>query len=123
MASATMLERLQNSRNALGYVFMLPAAVLLLGLPLFVADKLLARLKGLSDRVGAVADLCAGFWILLAWVFVAGAPGALGVRAHSRKVSAATRASRAPCTSGRSPSPSPRWAYPLPRPWPPAAKP
>ena len=37
------------------------AAVLLLGLPLFVADKLLARLKGLSDRVGAVADLCAGF--------------------------------------------------------------
>ncbi len=32
MASATMLERLQNSRNALGYVFMLPAAVLLLGL-------------------------------------------------------------------------------------------
>ena len=27
-----MFERLQNSRNALGYVFMLPAAVLLIGL-------------------------------------------------------------------------------------------
>lgn len=53
------------------------AAVLLLGVPLFLADKLLARLKGLTDRLGAVADLCAGFWVLLAWVFVAGAPGAL----------------------------------------------
>ncbi len=53
------------------------AAVLLLGLPLFVADKLLARLKGITDRLGAVADVCAGFWILLAWVFIAAAPGAL----------------------------------------------
>lgn len=53
------------------------AVVLLVGVPLFIADRLLARMKGVSDRMGAVVDLCAAFWLVLAWVFVAAAPGVL----------------------------------------------
>ncbi len=58
-------------------VRVLVALVLLVGLPLFLADKLLARLKAPSDRVGVALDVFGVLWVALAWLFVAAVPRVL----------------------------------------------
>lgn len=53
------------------------ALVLLVGLPLFVSDKILSRMKAPSDRLGIVLDVFGVFWVALAWLFVAAVPRVL----------------------------------------------
>lgn len=53
------------------------ALVLLVGVPLFVSDKLLARLKSASDKLGIVLDVFTFFSLAIAWVFVAAFPRVL----------------------------------------------
>jgi hypothetical protein len=50
------------------------ALVVVVGVPLFVADKILAKMKGPSDKLGVVLDVTAAFWMVLAWVFVGAFP-------------------------------------------------
>lgn len=53
------------------------AVVLLVGVPLFVSDKLLARLRAPSDKLGIVLDVFTFFSLAIAWVFVAAFPRVL----------------------------------------------
>jgi hypothetical protein len=50
------------------------ALVVVVGVPLFVADKILAKMKGPSDKLGVVLDVTSAFWMVLAWVFVGAFP-------------------------------------------------
>lgn len=50
------------------------ALVILIGLPLFVSDKVLSRMKAPGDRLGVVLDVFGVFWMALAWLFVAAFP-------------------------------------------------
>jgi len=53
------------------------ALVLLVGLPLFVSDKILSRMKSPTDRLGVVLDVFGVLWVGLAWLFVAAVPKVL----------------------------------------------
>ena len=53
------------------------ALVLMIGIPLFVSDKVLSRMKsglGGSERLGIVLDVFGVFWMALAWLFVGALP-------------------------------------------------
>lgn len=53
------------------------ALVVLVGLPLFVSDKLLARMKAPGDKLGVVLDVFGVLWVGLAWLFIAAVPKVL----------------------------------------------
>lgn len=53
------------------------ALIVLVGLPLFVSDKVLSRMKAPGDKVGVVLDVFGVFWVALAWLFVAAVPKVL----------------------------------------------